>query len=257
MPRLLMWRALQQTTRRAARLPHKRVICMTTTRPQRSVFVQHINPWPGLAACLEGEALAVRIREYSSTYTIVSALICAVSAAALVEAPPSKPEDSAAARDEDIGKPERSLLVESGVPRSCLGDLYAGACASSLYAGICSLGLSCVACAWHAMTPPCGVASFARRNSVMLCVIPGLAAVSATAIGAAMYIHIDATRGRPLSHIGLAGTGLATAMVLGGTVRGMRGAHRAIAAALKAGKKHRRRELIRQGKEVRTDNMHV
>ena len=249
-----MWRAVQQTTRRAAarlshdsrargaRLSHSRVICTTAARRrQRSVFVQHINPWPGLAACLgPGEALAVRIREYSSTYTIVSALICAVSAAALVEAPSSKPEDSdaAAARGEKIGnKPERSLLVASGVPRSSLADLYAGACASALYAGICSLGLSCVACAWHAMTPPCGVASFARRNSVMLCVIPGLTAVSATAIGAAMYIHIDATRGRPLSHIGLAGTGLATAMVLGGTVRGMRGAHRAIAVALKAADK--------------------
>jgi hypothetical protein len=199
------------------------------SRP-RSIVAEHLNPWPGLAAAAP-EVLAVRVESYSTTFGIVSALMCGVSAAGLATTPIHS--------DDAVGTPDgrakgvhaKSLLVDCGVSPLALEDLYVASCALSMYSGMCGLGLSTVALAWNAVTPPCGAAAFVRRHSVMLCAIPFFTAVAVGLSGFAVFVGIDMTRGRPLSHIGLVGTGLTGAMVLVATRRGMVGAHKAIASA--------------------------
>ena len=214
-------------------------------RRRRSVLAQHVNPWPGLASCTGGEELARRVETYATTFGIVSALMCGLSAAALAatpvrsEEPGQRQQVQCTGAEEQEGRARaqaavphaRSLLIGCGVPPALLEDLYIGACASSFYSGMCGLGLSTVALAWNAVTPAQGAAAFVVRHSRMLVGIPFFTAASVGLSGAAMFVGVDLARGRPLSYIGLGGTAAAGLMVFGATGRGMQGAHRAIATA--------------------------
>ena len=116
---------------------------------RRSLLAQHLNPWPGLASCASGEVLVQRIESYATSFSIVSCLVCATSAAALASPPlaasasgghsvesgsskalppsldvgsHSPPTD--AGREASSRRPHAaSLLVACGVPEALLEDL--------------------------------------------------------------------------------------------------------------------------------------
>ena len=204
-----------------------------------SFLARLLIPWPELAAMSEDAELNRRIEVYSSTYCLISTLMCSVSATALLTAVPdhrgsNAGGSTAGATAEAMAEailnhelkeqptPPAAPPIHSGIlSRETAVELYVGGAAGSLVSGLCGLGVSTICLALNAVNPPGAAATFAIQHGALLTAIPIFTTTAVAMNAFALSAAVDASVGRPVSWITFVGTAAAGTLVLGATARGM------------------------------------
>jgi hypothetical protein len=246
---VLTWKnhpIIRSVTVRGFTYAHKRtrtILSINNNTPsERNPIVRFFNPWVDLANVTSDHILAVKVDAVTRTFGLVAALFCTLSAAAIAVTPSAILDEEELQHEasqtsnsnlDELGIIEQiqiaytnhvagtSLLASWGVSGKRLEDSYKACCAGSFYSSVSAVGLSAVVNAWLACTPLRGTKHFVRYHSLVICMIPGLLAISTGLSGVALFIGLDMSQGAPISYIGLFGTMVGGILIGATTVRGM------------------------------------
>lgn len=96
---------------------------------------RYVNPWPDLSRIADDSILTARVDSYATSFGIVSAVMCSMSASALANVP-AVPKQG----DPQVNS---SYLADFGVTSPVVAhDLYLSACIASIYTGMSAVGMS-------------------------------------------------------------------------------------------------------------------
>jgi hypothetical protein len=201
------------------------------------------NPFPSLAEATENLELSARLRSFSNNFSVIGALWCSLSMAALSMAPiddvykDTERIDNAGCTDgsavivrrrttimipKQAPAPQKAsrerrrtpvLVKYFGLSESLLEDIYMSLWSASFFASAIGLGLSTVVAGIVASTAPGYIKVFVRRHSDIIVAIPLFQAFSGAFAFAGLTVGLDEARGEPVSYIGYIGTIGGTAII--------------------------------------------
>jgi hypothetical protein len=201
------------------------------------------NPFPSLTQATKDIDLSARLRSFSNNFSVIGALWCSLSMAALSMAPIDDvykdterienagctegsavivrrrttimiPKHMPAPRKAPGERRRTPVLVKYfGLNESLLEDIYMALWSASFFASAIGLGLSTVVAGIVASTAPGYIKIFVRRHSNIILAIPVFQAFSGAFAFAGLTVGLDEARGEPVSYIGYIGTIGGTAII--------------------------------------------